>query len=635
MTLGGGPAQSGSTTPGSSSSPPASSVIPPIPVLRPVAAGASPFDSPLPSHHRHFTMSHKYSCTCMPCQSGKTRNMQELMLDYNAMSKTFYPDDENYINVVICSRNLNLVQQTEARHKKDLFSPSSTSEDDSDSGSADDKIDGEVFSWMSGTKDTNITPEALGMKIAMGDVRMVICCAHKKRLQYLADLLALFDRAVFFKHRVNIWMDEADDYVNLWSDIDFARFNKVNHIHLVTATLDAIVDKFKRIKVRPMPVTFPPCYHRTCDSRIVEVDVAIRNPVDYLKAVYAIYKDSLCVPGVRVFAPGDLTVKSHDEIANFLLSEGFAVCVLNGSKKCIYVPGVDTPLNILDHVQSGEIMEVGLVIARMYQKYHIGQFPFAITGKICLGRGITFNCEEFFTYLSMADDGTVSPKRDLDFDFLFDASVIPPMTDRATLYQCASRTKGNYKKFKNYKSPIEYMTSETHQMILDAEAIAMNLPVLVHLHKLADVGEEEMKWAIHGDEERYRKDVEASLRAKSPQKNDDWEVPIKVALPLSLLDSDNFRLAMSKTRRPLLTQAILELLKPEERSLLGDRTLWHKRNTIGPIRRIQTAYNDGRGSAPGGGTITDVDLSKHFWLDYVSEDQKDMSRGTAFITYHK
>jgi hypothetical protein len=248
--------------------------------------------------------------------------------------------------------------------------------------------------------------------------------------------------------------------------------------------------------------------------------MATRDPVEHLKAVYALHKDTLSAPGMRIFAPGDLTVKSHDAIADFLLSEGFAVCVLNGKKKCIHIPGSEEPLYIADYVLEDEIMEVGIVIARMYRDQKLSRFPFAITGKICLGRGITFNCEQFMTYLAMGEDGTVVPQRELVLDFLFDAAIVPPMNNRATLYQCASRVNGNIRGFKNYTQPTLYMTSETHQTILDAEAIAMNLPVLVHTHKLLDIGKEEMEWAIHGDEERYRESLEGRSEAV---RGDDFE----------------------------------------------------------------------------------------------------------------
>lgn len=526
-------------------------------VLRPAAAGAGPdpFDFPVPSPD--FTMSSKYVCIVRPCQSGKTRTMQELMLEYDHMARAFYPEDENFVNILICSKNLNLVKQTHARMKKDLFS--SPDDDESDSGSADDKIEGDIFSWMTGTKDTNITAGDLFGRIILEDIRMVICCAHKKRLEYVSALLSLLDRCKAFKQRVNIWMDEADDYVNLWSEIDFSRHFKINKIHLVSATIDSIVDKHKRICVKPMRVTFPSCYHKTTDSVIEEVDTAVRNPVDYLKTVYALHKETLNVPGMRLFAPGDLTVKSHNEIAEFLLAEGFAVCILNGRKKCILTPDREEPLNISDHVQRGEIMEVGRVIARMYRDYNLSRFPFAVTGKICLSRGITFNCEEFEDVLEASSDGSVVPSTELMFDFLFDAGVIPHMNDRATLYQCASRVNGNIRNFKNYKSPTLYMSSDTHQTILDAEKIASNLAVLVHTHRLADIGKEEMNWAIHGDIERYRRDLTACVSGEDMSTGPQ----IPEIVPISDEDYATIPTGKAKDAKRRIVLALLARTNPE------------------------------------------------------------------------
>lgn len=497
-----------------------SSTVPPISALRPVAAGSGdPFDFPPPSHHPKYIMNRKYNCIIRPAQSGKTRTMQELMLDYERLAKLLYTDADSFLNIVICSKNLNLVKQTHARMKKDLFVSADEDDDVSDSASADAKIEGDIFSWMTGTKDTNITASDLFGRIILEDVRMVICCAHKKRLEYVAELLALLDRCKAFKQRVNIWMDEADDYVKLWSaaTVEFSRFNKVNDIYLVSATMDAIVHKFQRIKVRPFATTYPACYHKTTDAHVVQVESDIRDPVDYLKTVYAAHKKSLCVAGVRLFAPGDITVKSHDEIADFLVSEGFAVCILNGKKKCIRVPGADAPLVIAEHVPEGEIMEVGKTIACMYRDYNLARFPFAITGKICLSRGITFQCEELRTVLSVQPDGTLASSSELSYDFLFDYGVMPPMSDRATLYQCVSRVNGNIKTFRNYKPPTIFMSKETCETIFGAEKIAENLATLVHTHKLMDVGVEEMNWAIHDDETRYRRELEVRVPNISQQ----------------------------------------------------------------------------------------------------------------------
>jgi hypothetical protein len=366
---------------------------------------------------------------------------------------------------------------------------------------------------MTGTKDTNISAEALAMKIALGDVRMVVCCAHPKRLQYVADLLSIFHRATFLGRRFNIWMDEADDYTNIWSDVDLAKYNSTSSIYLVSATIDDIVDKHKHVKVMPFITTFPPCYRKIADAVVEHVDLPTREATEYFTQVYALHRDELRVPGMRLFAPGSDFVASHNAIAEFLVSEGFAVAVINGRRKCIMVPGMEEPLSILKHVAPGEVMEIGKVIAKMYRDYDLGQFPFAITGKLCLGRGITFQCQETRMVATTDDDGEVSAVEELDYDFLFDAGIIPPMNKAATLYQCAARMNGNIGHFENYKPSTIYTTTANHLAMKKSENIAKNLAVLVRDHNLADVGRDEMDWADHGDEDKYLAAVAARQRA--------------------------------------------------------------------------------------------------------------------------
>jgi hypothetical protein len=464
-----------------------------------IGAGAgNPFDEPAPVSRSG--LSSKYVCIIKPAQSGKTRTMQEMMLEYEKMARLFHPDDSGLINIVICSKNLNLVKQTHRRMEDIMSVPD---EDESDNGMADDTIEGSIFSWMTGAKDTNISPEALAMKVALGDVRMVVCCAHPKRLQYVANLLAIFDRAPFLARRFNIWMDEADDYVNVWSDVNLAKYVSATSVYLVSATIDEIVEKHKHVKVMPFMSTFPPCYRKIADAVVEYVDLPTQEATEYFKQVYATRKDVLCVPGMRLFAPGSDLVASHTAIAEFLQAEGFAVAIINGRRKCILVPGVAEPLSILKHVAPGEVMEIGKVIAKMYHDYNLARFPFAITGKLCLGRGITFQCQEMRMVLTMGDDGEMGAKEELDYDFLFDAGVIPPMNKAATLYQCAARMNGNIGSFVHYKPSVIYTTTANHVAMKKSENIAKNLAVLVRSHNLTDIGRAEMDWADHGDESQY------------------------------------------------------------------------------------------------------------------------------------
>jgi hypothetical protein len=442
----------------------------------------------------------KMQCLMRPAQSGKTRTMQEMIRDYRRLS------GEDAITFVIVSKNRALVSQLHARMANDLYeSADDLDDDDSDSSTADAKIEGDVFSWMSGTKNTNISADALFAGIILGKVKMVICCSHKTRLQYLMKLLNLLDEAKtrsLFKSDVNVFIDEADDSIKLWShpELNMTSSPSVRSLTLVSATFDSVIEHYGRIKIIGCETTHPDCYVKLSDCEIIEFECMGAAPA-YFKSVYAQYKGRLNRPGMRIFAPGDLLVATHDEIAEFLLSEGFAVAILNGRRKVILLPDNPVPLIIAKYA-SDEPEEVGKTIARMYRDFKIARFPFAITGQMCLGRGLTFQCQIFRTVY--AEGNFV---KELDYDFLFDAGIIPMIPVRATAYQCLARILGNTHDFENYKPCTVYTSARVKNLVLSSERIAVNTPRLVAQHKLEWVDENVMNWADHGDAGRYWEEV--------------------------------------------------------------------------------------------------------------------------------
>jgi hypothetical protein len=130
----------------------------------------------------------KVQCLLRPGQSGKTRTVQDLIREYEGYAELFLGRDALPLNIVICSNNRHLVHQTTVRMNTDLFDESEGSEL-SDEGPADAQVNGSCFSWVSGTKGV-ISPGELAFNIITGKVSMVVCCAHKKRLDYVYELVA-------------------------------------------------------------------------------------------------------------------------------------------------------------------------------------------------------------------------------------------------------------------------------------------------------------------------------------------------------------------------------------------------------------------------------------------------------------
>ena len=394
---------------------------------------------------------------CLPAQSGKTKTYQDIIKEHDKfikkhtmLAELFY-ECEGFINIVLCSNNKSLVQQTTARHAADLYETASV---ESEGGAADDRIEGKVFSWFSGTKENNLSVDSLANKIKEDQVSMVVCCAHAKRIGFLVDLLKDLNRSKVFKKKVNIWIDEADESINKWSKIDIASLPVVHSVTLISATFDAIIKKYGKVRIRCYEVAHPVHYISFNDCDVMTRDIAVASAPAYLAEVYDEFSAQLCLPGIRLFAPGDNTQESHDQIAEFLCVRGWAVLILNGARKEIIKPDGQI-LPIADYVEwdNGTPEEIGKTITSIYHDSGLAQFPFAITGQMCLGRGLTFQNNRF----------------------LFDWGILPNMVSRSAAYQCAARLFGNLKHLLNYKQCKIITTSRMRCLIEQAENIAIRI----------------------------------------------------------------------------------------------------------------------------------------------------------------
>jgi hypothetical protein len=411
----------------------------------------------------------KIECLIKPGQSGKTRTMQQRIKEYEEWSE-LWGDGKSAISIVICSNNKKLVDQTTARMNTDLFESASTVSNESDTDS-DDKIVGTCFSWSSGTKKTNVSTDALAWKILNNEIGMIVCCAHKTRLAYLFKLLSDLNRSSLFDRKINVFIDEADESIKLWSNpaVDVTNLTKVTSVMLVSATFNSVVKKYGRIRIVPLVETYnPETYSKVSDCKILE-DETVGTACDYLKGVFAKHEETLMKPGVRLFAPGNIQKVSHYDVAEFLRSKGYAVMILNGDRKCIVKPD-GSEISIADHMDEDKPEEIGKVMTRIYYDNGLDKGLFAITGQLCLGRGLTFQNERF----------------------LFDFGIIPTITDPANAYQCACRMAGNIKKVVGYRQATLVTTMKMRQTILQQENVAATLARRIHEGEIpADVGEEE------------------------------------------------------------------------------------------------------------------------------------------------
>lgn len=438
-------------------------------------------------------MSPKMQCLWRPAQSGKTKKMTEIICEHESGAE--------HLNILICSNARLLVSQTTARMKRDLF----RAEDDSDSDESvssnsssvsedpaysDDRIDGNVFSWMSGTGSTNISTGELADRIKEGEVTMIVCCSHKKRFKYIIELLINLNKSRLFTKRINIFGDEADAYINLLSspDLDFTRFEKVDHVYLVSATFNSVVKRYGRIRVMGFYETHPETYMPLQECNIVPFN-GMGDVVENLTSVLREHRE-MCAPGVRLFAPGMIDIASHDAVLDTLVALGFAVMILNGRRKCIVCPdGTTIPLVLrMDPTNPDEI---SMVLAYVYVQHDLKRWPFAVTGQMCLSRGITFQSAEF----------------------MFDYGVLPDLRDPATAYQCLARLLGNIRGFPGFKAPTVFMSDVMKSITIAQEKIAIKIAQMVASEGWCDVGIEEMEFVLDGNRARY----EAATRGENTE----------------------------------------------------------------------------------------------------------------------
>lgn len=456
----------------------------------------------------------KAKCMFLPAQSGKTRKVQELIKRYSALAKVFGEGD---FNVFISANNRLLVSQTTKRMTDDLVVAGGGDEDDSTTEEADDVIDGDVFSWTCGTKKKTSAIE-LAAQVVMGDVGMVILCANKRRVTYLSEMISTLQRMPFTKG-INIWIDEADASEGIWSKFEHVlAYPKVKQVTMVSATYSPSFFKRFPMSIMPFQVTHPDCYRCLKHSVVITEDIASEDACDYVTKVLAKYPEFVR-PGACAFIPGDKKRESHYALRTLLLSMGFVVLILNGEMKQIVFPSgriiaLDGHLKVSYDKDGKEVPpeEFNDVLAKIYKEEHLDRYPFAITGRDCVERGVTFQ-------------SLPSVKKNHD-GFLFNCSIIPPTADASTATQVVARVFGNVGESPHYAPPTIYSNSETIAKVRRCEEISLNLARIVYEEGLE--GEAVTKALLD--------------RAADPEKDAVWNEP-------KVEDFNTFEEAMEYTKK--------------------------------------------------------------------------------------
>jgi hypothetical protein len=327
-----------------------------------------------------------------------------------------------------------------------------------------------TFAWISSSNRTTTTVNDMFAKVTSDDddeeVNNIICCTNKSRMRSVWELLGKLHKKFLkrnFNKRVNIWVDEADDCTVIWKAYknvceEFVESKFIQNVVFITATMVKVYKQLHAFEIEPNLRTYEnthaSVYHKYSESVILhEFSENAKNALLHVRNVLDNYSGILS-PGVKLFCPGTKARKSHEEICDELLSRGFNVLILNGVKKEIRYFDKRPPLPIYELLETD--LEISRTLNSLYHKLQLFDSPFAVTGNLCIGRGITF------------------ASQDDDKEFLFTHGIIPDTTDDDEAYQLVMRNGGNIKGFASYVVPTIFVSVKTDALIKKQENLAID-----------------------------------------------------------------------------------------------------------------------------------------------------------------
>ena len=382
-----------------------------------------------------------FTLICKPEQSGKTFVMiQQIIKDI-----TEPEDDKNVINFIFCDNNLLLTEQTSKRMGKDL---------------KEYTINGESYVEFSSHKRTecNNWESVFTAIVGPKNVRNIICCTNGKRAVDIKTIITNINQSPYTANKFvfKVWLDEADKFTHFINDVFFPLTKTQGNVEVfcLTATPDPLFNKYKGMKVFPLENTTCSSYHGWNDNDIKILENPGGSTTSFIQDVLEEQsKKGKILPNTKWFIPADVFKRTHNMIKAICQSKGFAVFVVNGDGITLARPGVTEDVGPIDKNK-----ELNTQILEMCTEYNLSQYPIAITGNICIGRGISI----------------MSP------EFIFDYGILSNCNKKTEASQNAGRLKGNIKDWANYKPPTVFTTAKFDKVAKDFEEKSRKLAILAH-----------------------------------------------------------------------------------------------------------------------------------------------------------
>ncbi len=408
---------------------------------------------------------------CKPEQSGKTFLMiQQLIKDLDAGE-----NGVDTVHFIFCDNNLLLTKQTSRRIAEDLEEYS---------------IGGTTYIEFSSRKESQCSHRSVVSEaIAFDNIRHVVCCTNKQRVSDICKIVTkIATSRSANSYRFKIWLDEADKALNQIMNNFHPLCKQFNNVELncLTATPDPLFKKFRSINVWALEHTTSDLYHGWKDNTIVVVsprDTDHRTSC-FVRKVLDENADKR-LPGKFWYIPAERKKTTHDEVRDICITRGFAVFTVNGDGLRLSRPGLLESGQPEPDVIEDKNVELKTQILRMCAKYGVREkFPIALTGNICIGRGISIMSPPSSTPEQLYENG------DDPLGLFLDYGIITHYGQKKSdISQSAGRLKGNIRGWKNYRKPTVFVTEEANNIATEWERKSRRLAQLAFEHGEGEVVE--------------------------------------------------------------------------------------------------------------------------------------------------
>lgn len=377
----------------------------------------------------------RFILICKPEQSGKTFIMiQKIINDLRSPVP-----GKTVINFILCDNNLLLTKQTCTRVSKDLN---------------EFMVGKETYLEFSSHKRTAYHDAvSVAGAITTKGISNILCCTNGKRIDDLYSLISDLNNSQFTQNKLHfkIWLDEADKFtgfidttlkplVDTYENID---------VYCITATAKKLFNRYHYMNVLPIENTTSPEYHGWEDNIIRTIDIDTRCEL-FVEHVLTNVASEKALPGTKWFIPGKVKKSSHEEIKNICIDKGFAVFIVNGNGIILYMP------ETRETIKYKKDEEFNIKILKIYEEKNLSRYPLAITGNICIGRGISI----------------ISP------EFMFDFGILSECSNQQEASQNSGRLKGNIKNWPSYKKSEVFTTEKFNEIAIEWEMKSRQLAQL-------------------------------------------------------------------------------------------------------------------------------------------------------------